>query len=438
MPVDSESIKKVLRYRWIIFVILGTAYFLGMFHRVSPGVMAKAFMDTFGIGASEIGILGGSYFYPYALAQIPAGVLSDTWGTRKTITAFLSVAGLGALFTGIGASWSMVVVGRVLIGFGVGFVYIPILRSIFNWFRIGERATANGILVSVGNIGALTAAGPLAIANESLGWHSVFYMLAGLTALLCVFVYAIVRNQPDEMGWPNLREIEEYEGKDFSDEPPLKRMSVRDSIVKVFKGKSFILVAVWGFMSYGVFMTYQGLWGGAYFEDALGWTREDYGFLLSMIAIGMILGCPFWGWIADKVLRSRKRVLIIGTAGMAIVWSGLWGAIGSSNRILYTGLNFLFGFFAGNFPNGFVQIAELYPREIAGTASACLNVFFFIGGAVTMQLVSSIIGSYGKVAGAYPVAAYSTGWLFMALIMVTSSVCTFFMPERKIAKTLAS
>ena len=214
MPIDPESIKKVLRYRWIIFAILATAYFLGMFHRVSPGVMAKAFMDTFGIGAGEIGVLGGSYFYPYALAQIPAGVLSDIWGTRKTITVFMSIAALGALFTGIGTSWSMVIVGRVLIGFGVGFVYIPVLRSIFNWFRIGERATANGVLVSIGNIGALTAAGPLAIANELLGWHSVFYILAGLTALLCVFVYAILRNQPSEMGWPNLREIEEYEGKE--------------------------------------------------------------------------------------------------------------------------------------------------------------------------------------------------------------------------------
>jgi hypothetical protein len=77
-------------------------------------------------------------------------------------------------------------------------------------------------------------------------------------------------------------------------------------------------------------------------------------------------------------------------------------------------------------------MGELYSREITGTATSCLNVFFFIGGAVMMQAVSAIIGSYGKIAGAYPLAAYNMGWLFMALMMVISSICVFFTPERRI------
>ncbi|MBA7688472.1 hypothetical protein ES703_96954 [subsurface metagenome] len=101
--IGPEAITKVLYYRRFIFVILAIAYFLGMFHRISPGVMAKELMDTFGIDATAIGLLGGAYFYPYAVAQIPAGVLSDVWGTRRTITAFMAVAGLGTLFTGIAA-----------------------------------------------------------------------------------------------------------------------------------------------------------------------------------------------------------------------------------------------------------------------------------------------------------------------------------------------
>jgi nitrate/nitrite transporter NarK len=132
------------------------------------------------------------------------------------------------------------------------------------------------------------------------------------------------------------------------------------------------------------------------------------------------------------VLKSRKKVLITGTVGMTVVWFGLWSAIGSSNYGLYAVLNFLFGFFGGNVAVSFVQIAELYPREIAGTASSCLNVFFFVGGAVMMHAVSAIIGSYGEVSGSYSLAAYNTGWLFMGLTMVTASIFAFFTPERKI------
>ena len=92
--IDRETVKKVLGYRRLVFVILAIAYFLAMFHRVSPGVMAKELMETFGVGARAIGHLGGAYFYPYAVAQIPAGVLSDVWGTKKTISVFMAIAAL--------------------------------------------------------------------------------------------------------------------------------------------------------------------------------------------------------------------------------------------------------------------------------------------------------------------------------------------------------
>jgi sugar phosphate permease len=430
--ISPEEIRKVVHYRRFVSVILAMMYFLGMFHRVSPGVMAKEFMDTFGIGATALGLLGGAYFYPYAVAQIPAGVLSDVWGIRKTITLFVAIAGLGTLLTGIGTSLGMVIFGRLLIGFGFGFVYISVLRAVFSWFRVGERGTTNGLLIAIGNVGALSAAGPLAVANTLIGWHNVFYLLSGITAAMCIVAYAIVRDQPGDKGLPSFREIEEHEGRVFVEDPPLAKISVRQAVTRVFTGRRFGVMAAWSFMVYGVMMTYQGLWGGPYFEDILGWAKEYYGFLLSIMGIGCVLGFPFWGWAADKLLRSRKKVLITGTVGMTTVWFVLWSAIGSSNYGLYAVLNFLFGFFGGNVAVSFVQIAELYPREIAGTASSCLNIFFFLGGAVMMHIVSAVIGSYGEVAGSYPFAAYSTGWLFMGLILVTASVCALFTPERKI------
>lgn len=178
-----------------------------------------------------------------------------------------------------------------------------VVRIVFNWFRINERSTKNGLLIAIGNIGALTAAGPLAVANNLIGWHGVFYILAVMTVVLCILVYVIVRNQPGDKGLPNFREIEEYEGKVFTEEPPLEKIRVTQAISRVFKGKRFGFMAAWGFMVYGVMMTYQGLWGGPYFEDIIGWKREYYGFLLSMMGIGTVVGFPFWGWIAELNIK---------------------------------------------------------------------------------------------------------------------------------------
>ncbi|HOG82742.1 MAG TPA: hypothetical protein PLP16_01535, partial [Smithellaceae bacterium] len=71
-----------LQYRTLIFAILGTAYILVFFHRLAPAVVAVDMMADLKTGGALMGVLASAYFYPYALMQIPAGLLSDSWGPR--------------------------------------------------------------------------------------------------------------------------------------------------------------------------------------------------------------------------------------------------------------------------------------------------------------------------------------------------------------------
>ena len=166
--LGKTLVEKVGRYRWAVFGILALVYFFVYFHRVSPAIMAKSLMNEFTIGAGALGALGAAYFYPYAIAQLPSGILSDTWGARKTAGIFVLVAAVGALVSGLATNFNMVVIGRVLIGFGVGFVYIPIMRILADWYRVHEFASLTGVLLAVGNIGALSAAAPLGESSRIL------------------------------------------------------------------------------------------------------------------------------------------------------------------------------------------------------------------------------------------------------------------------------
>jgi len=74
--------------KWLIFVILSSIYFFVYFHRTSPAVIANDLMKEFGISALAIGIFSSLYFYPYAVLQVPVGVLSDTKGAKKTVLIF--------------------------------------------------------------------------------------------------------------------------------------------------------------------------------------------------------------------------------------------------------------------------------------------------------------------------------------------------------------
>lgn len=62
------------------------------FHRLCPAVVAVDMMQELKTGGTLTGLLSAAYFYPYALMQLPAGLLSDSWEPRKTITIFFGVA----------------------------------------------------------------------------------------------------------------------------------------------------------------------------------------------------------------------------------------------------------------------------------------------------------------------------------------------------------
>jgi len=104
----------------------------------------------------------------------------------------------------------MVMAGRLLIGIGVAMVYIPTMKILARWYRKNEFASLSGILLAVGNIGALSAAGPLAWLTGTLGWQPVFIMLGAITLLLAAVAWIIVRDRPIDMDLPAIEDIEAH------------------------------------------------------------------------------------------------------------------------------------------------------------------------------------------------------------------------------------
>ena len=175
LKVTEEQRKKVLSYRWIVLGTLWLVYFFVYFDRVAPAVVAPELMKAFGISAASMGLLSAAYFYPYAAMQIPSGILADFMGPRLAVTIFFIIAGIGTALFGMASTYEWALVGRVMMGVGVAVVYIPIMKIQAQWFRPYEFATLTGILLTVGNVGALGAAGPLASFVAMTGWREAFY-----------------------------------------------------------------------------------------------------------------------------------------------------------------------------------------------------------------------------------------------------------------------
>ncbi|MHC1680380.1 MAG: MFS transporter [Methanomassiliicoccales archaeon] len=431
MVVNEELKKKMLMYRWVIFGVLAFAYFFVYFHRVSTAVVATDIQTQFGVGATSIALLSSAYFYTYTIMQLPSGILTDSWGPKKTAGIFTLILASGAVLCGVATSFEMVVAGRLLIGLGAAMVYIPIMKILAVWFRKYEFATASGMLLAVGSIGSLSAATPLALMSDAIGWQQVFVALGVVSVITAVVIFMTCKDRPQDKGYPTVKEIEAFEkGETLSEEQAQavkapEKIPMKQALKSVFgSGMKFWPLAIWFFFLYGSIMVYQGLWGGPFFRDVLGWDKATYAASLTFIGIGMIFGCPLAGILSDKVLKSRKLVLVIGTFGYTAVWVALYLVAGNvESTQVYMAIHFLFGFFGGFFVVCYAMIKEHFPISIAGTSTAALNIFPFAGGAV-LQMVT------GYMVLDFTLEEYQGVWLFMLVGMVIACIAILMAKER--------
>jgi len=426
--MQSDLSAKVLRYRWLIFLVLALAYFFVYFHRLSLSVVANDLVNDFQTTASVMGLLGSIYFYCYAAMQIPAGLMSDSLGPRKTVTFSLLIASAGSLLFGFAPTIKVAFIGRIMVGLGVSMVFIPTMKILSQWFRAQEFARMAGILNAVGGVGVFAATWLLALMAGTFGWRLSFELIGGCTFLLVGLVWLIVKDRPYDKGWPSIAEID-HQG-DGQAQPP-QQIPLKEGMRRVISEKFFWPVAVWFFFDCGIFFGFGALWGGPYLMHAYGMTKAEAGTILSMLAWGMIIGSPLLGFVSDKLLKSRKKPLIIcgSVLLLELIFMNFYPT-GLGKPVLGL-LFFIFSICSSSVVIiGFTMTKELFPVEIAGTSVGTVNLFPFLGGAVFMPLLGWVLDAYPLTAtGGYSLKGYSA---LLMILLVSSSVallCTFFMKE---------
>jgi sugar phosphate permease len=419
--MSSESLKKALKYRWLIFWILAVSYVLVYFHRLCPAVVAVDMMKDLRAGGALLGLLSSAYFYPYALMQFPAGLLSDSWGPRKAITLFFVIAFLGSLLLGLSPSLFWAVVGRTLVGLGVSMLFVPTMKVLAEWFRVKEFATMTGILMAMGGIGSLSAAAPLALFSTWVGWRMSFVVVGFFTLVLAALVWSFVRDRPSDMGWPSLAEHQAAQPEEIG---------LLQGMKKVLSHPRFWPIALWFFFDCAIFFSFGGLWGGPYLMQVYGLTKPQAGNILSMLAIGMIVGSPALSFLSNRVFRGRKPVLIMSslimvaiTAALAFVTDGL------PVFCLYLICLGMGIFSSAIVVIGFTTTKELFPVSIAGTSTGLVNLFPFAGGAIFQPLLGYIIERQGKVAGAFTLAGYRDAFVCLFVCGLIAFVSCLFLKE---------
>jgi len=411
------------QYRYLIFAVLGSAYILVFFHRMAPAVVAIDIMADLQTSGALMGILASAYFYPYGLMQIPAGLLSDSWGPRRSIALFFIIGAVGSILLGLAQNTAMAILGRVLVGLGVAMVFIPTLKILTSWFERDKFVYMNGLLMTLGGVGAFSASTPLALLSDAISWRGSMVAIGALTLVMSGLVWLIVRDTPEQSGFKPVNHLPAETGEG-------KKIKLFNGIGLVLTSRSFWPVAGCSFFGSLVTLSFAGLWGGPFLMHVYDMSKTQAGGVLSAMAIGMVVGAPTMSWLANRVLCSRKKVLILGQLCAFCVFIPLAFFTGDfSHTQLYVWC-FAYNFFMSSLAVvGYSIIKDSFPLQISGTATGTMNLFPFAGALAGQPFIGWFLDYACSDGGPYTVNAYSAVFKICLLSLFLSVICALVVTE---------
>jgi len=423
------------RYRWLIFGILGTIYFLACLHRVAPTVIARDLAQAFNADAVVLGLIASSYFYLYSAVQPPVGILTDTIGPRMVVTIFTVIAAAGGFIFGTASNAAMSMLGRALIGVGVGGVFVPSLKIFSRWFRASEFASLTGILLAISGLGGLSAALPLTYLVLFLGWRLSFVLLGAFSLFLALICWVVVRDRPEDKGWPPM-EIEVAQSQPVASELP-EDMRTFKRLGLILRSFNFWMITLALFFSGGVSLTFQGLWAVPYLIDAYGLSRAKAGGLLMLIPFGFAIGALVFGLLIDRLALNRKSVVICSMSLSISCWIILLFFGGRSSYLLVILLFLALGLLGGGYLTVIMTITkELFPTWLTGTAVGLINPAAFLATALYQPLTGFLLDRVGPLdSGAYPLEAYQLVFIVFLISISIALIATIML---SLPKTNAS
>lgn len=397
------------RLRWTAFTLVSAAYVLSFFHRIAPAAIAGELRSAFGASGAALGALAATYFSAYTVMQIPTGVLVDALGPRRIVALGGVVAGAGSMVFGLATTLAIAGSGRALVGLGVSVTFIALLKLVAAWFREREFATLSGLVMFMGNLGAVLSAGPLAWAVTLTSWRNVFLAVGLLSLAGAALTWLAVRDDPGEVGLPSMREL------DGAAAHPPRAGGWWEGLLTVVRNP-----ATWPgfFVNFGLagsYLAFAGLWAVPYLVEVHGMSRGEATAHTTLMLVAFALSSLATGKLSDRLGRRRALMIAFGLAHV-LSWAP-WILGGALPRAATLALFALMGASAPGFTLSWVCVKEVNPPALSGTAMAVVNTGVFLGPTLYQPLVGWVLDRAGFRAALSVLAGFAVVGLVSALFV---------------------
>lgn len=191
---------KVGRTHYYIMAMLLLGVFFDSFEQNTVGVAGPVIQDYWGLSTANIGFLNTVTFVMVALGRVVTGAVADRYGRRKLLIINLAIYSFGSLGCALAPSYEWLLVGRGIVGFGLGGEIAIAVVMASEYFAAKQRGTAVALInVTAAGFGNMLA--PLlgiivfTVFPGADGWRWVFGVLF-FPAILIIFFRKWVPETP--------------------------------------------------------------------------------------------------------------------------------------------------------------------------------------------------------------------------------------------------
>jgi len=409
------------RYKWVNLAICFLPYFIMFLHRVSTGVLALPIQEEFNIRYGIAGLLSSIYFLPYFILQIPAGLAADKWSVRKLLPISTSIIGIGGIIFAMMPSVEIGMLARAIMGTGGAFVFLPGLKTIYQWFKRSERGLAIGIYLIAPGAGSFVATGVLPFLL-GLGWRYLYWVITIPVFIFAVLGSLLIRDSPDKVGLEPISVIEARESgwslpeqKKTYEKPP----SVSYILGRIARRK-YTWPLVVGFWCLGGAYWSLNFWLPSWLVRERAFATTLMGMFMMAFSIGRILGSPLIGAFFDWGQRKgvgKKPVLLAGTVLSAILLYAMTLIATPENWLILNTLSFVLGILSAISNGAYLIITEMFPIQWAGASNSFTNMANVFAGFVWPMVLGSVWDMTGTAYWALMlmVTCYIMSAIFIAL-----------------------
>ena len=426
---EEEKTKLYKKLRFQAFLAGTIGYSLYYVCRTSLNVVKKPILDSGALDATQLGIIGSSLLFAYAIGKFVNGFLADYSNIKRFMATGLAISAVANLLMGVLGMASGAVISSAVLFIAMSIMWAingwsqamgspPAVIALSRWYPLNKRGTYYGFFSASHNIGEFFSFLFVGSLVATAGWQWGFFGSTIAGVLGVIFIIFFMHDTPESKGLPSINVLAN-EGEKKTD-----AQSVKDVQKLALRTPAVWILALASAFMYISRYAING-WGVLYLQEAKGFDLVDATQIISVNALLGIIGTVFSGWISDRFFKGSRNIPalfagVLNTIGLTFfVYGGNSWFVNVLSMVLFgIAVGVLISFLGG------LMAVDVVPRNATGAALGVVGMASYAAAGIQDVVSGALIDAGKTVVDGVTTYDFSTA----AIFWIAASIISFMLP----------